>query len=77
MQLVHENQSKSSLSNELQSNRLKRDMISMITMKNPHPPAPSPKWGEGEPEQKAKSPAPSPHLGEGWGEGHPRCPMLN
>jgi uncharacterized membrane protein YbhN (UPF0104 family) len=25
-------------------------------------------------ELKAKSPAPSPHLGEGWGEGHSRCP---
>jgi putative ABC transport system ATP-binding protein len=38
---------------------------------DPHPPAPSPKAGEGGQEQKAESLAPSPLMGEGWGEGDP------
>jgi hypothetical protein len=39
------------------------------TLKDPHPPTPSPRAGEGEPEHQAKFLAPSPALGEGWGEG--------
>jgi P-type Cu2+ transporter len=48
---------------------LQEQGVEVVEEEDPHPPTPSPKMGEGEPDYQTKSLTPSPVLGEGWGEG--------